>query len=224
MSNPLHNFGDLPIESSEHPPTRSDSSSSEISGDPLVATESDVSRGPGPEQSPTAPSLYTIAKALHQLELALIEGGGELTRDLEQAVAAETIAKEKKVDGYSAILDRCQSLITEYKTKADMLYSVATSATKLTKRLKDNLKLAMDILATDELAGDSVRFKLSRGKPKVVVFDETIVPDKFWKTVTSRVIDLESVSNAIQSFEDVPGCQLAETKTLRQYAARKELK
>jgi len=225
LKKPLHDFGDLPNESERHPPTRSDSSSSSIPGEGLVAPESDVCHAPlSPGQGSAAPSLYSIAKALHQLELALIEGGGELTPDLEKATSAETIAIERKVDGYSSILERCASLITEYKTKANMLYAVAESATKLTKRLKDNLKLAMDIIGTDELAGDSVRFKMSRGKPKVVIFDETIVPDKFWKTVTTRMIDIEEIATAIQSFEDVPGCQLVETKTLRSYASKGQLK
>jgi hypothetical protein len=224
VTDSLHTSVDLNKDQKQHPPTRSDSSSGVISGDPLVASESDVSRGPGPEQSPTAPSLYQIAKMLHHIELSIIEGGGELTPELEFISEVTTLVRERKVDSYAGILDRCASLITEYKTKADMLYSVANSATKLTKRLKDNLKLAMDIIGTDELQGDSVRFKLKRGKPKVVIFDETVVPDKFWKVVTTRVIDLEAVSNAIQTFEDVPGAQLAETKTLNKYAAKKELK
>lgn len=178
-----------------------------------------------PVGSVATASLLSITQQLHAIELSIIESGGEISAELEEALSVAKIAQERKVDAYDAVVKRCASVEAEYKAKADMLYSVADAAKKLATRLRHNVKLAMKQMGVTDLSGDSVRFKLMRGRQKVVVYNQDLLPGWCFRTRTITEPDLNAIQDHILNGVDVPGAHLIGGDSLRTYPVTKgELK
>lgn len=170
----------------------------------------------------TTTSLAAITRTLHEIELELIEAQGQISEALEERLSATTIAKEKKVDAYDAIMKRCTTLEQEFRDKADVLIAIARAAKALNSKLRGNIKFAMDQLGVTQLVGDTVRFSRSIGKPKVVVFDVESLPKAFLKEVIHTEPDVEKIFATLSAGQEIPGARLEEVSTLRTYAAKKE--
>lgn len=166
-------------------------------------------------------NLFQITQELHALEMALIDSGGEMPAELEDRFTTASIAREKKVDAYHAIMDRCDHLEAEYKAKADFFAKIAKSAKATRNRLKESLKQAMSFLQVSDLEGEMIRFKLSDGKPRVEIFNEGDIPMEYLKEEVRLVPNMERIETMLKAGEQVPGCKLTSSSTLRTYPARK---
>jgi len=162
-------------------------------------------------------SLLQITQLLHSIETSLYENNGELSDDLENQLSTTTIAKERKVDAYFAVLERLKSIDQEFKSKIDLLTKSAKNVQTLQDRLKSNLKEAMLASSTNELNGELVRFKLSTGGNKVVVTHPNQIPISYFKEVVTYDLDKERVKADLISGTPVGGCILQPVHTLRTY-------
>jgi len=144
-------------------------------------------------------NLFSITRELHAIENALIESSGEFPAELEARLSTAVIAREKKVDAYHAILERCASLEAEYKARADFFTRTARAANATARRLKTSLKEAMQFLSVMELEGGSVRFKLSNSKPAVEISDEAGLPLEYLEAKTVYVPNKQKLLEALQS-------------------------
>lgn len=169
-------------------------------------------------------SLAAITRTLHEIELELIEAQGVISQALEERLSVATIAQEKKVDAYDAIMKRCGTLEQEFRDKADVLIAIARAAKSLNSKLRSNVKFAMDQLGVTQMNGENVRFSLSKGKQKPVVFDLDSLPKEFLKEVIHLEPDMDKIFATLSAGQEIPGTRLEEISTLRTYAAKKELK
>jgi len=166
-------------------------------------------------------NLYSISRELYDLETALIEGQGQLTQELEDRLSYVNIAREKKVDAYFAIIQRCKSLESEYKAKAEMFSSIASSAKNTAAKLKKSLKEAMQFLGVKDLEGKDVRFKVTEPTTKVVITDQGIVPIAYFTQRTVLEPNMDAIRDSWANGMPVPGTSLIETQQLRSYPMRK---
>ena len=170
-------------------------------------------------------NLLEITKQLHELETAVIESNGELTPELEKAFAVSEMTKKDQIAAYAAILDRLDTLQNEYKSKIDSLQAVLNGFKRFENFLKGNLKEAMKLSNTDELAGQETRFKLTRTKPKLVIdCDASALPWEFTKTISEVIPDKDMIREFLESGKTLENCKLEESFALRKYMNRKELK
>lgn len=197
--------------------------SGETSLQPPAQVENDAdSVSKGPKSSAGAlGNLYSITRELHAVENAIIESNGELPPEIEERFSAALIAREKKIDAYHAIMLRCDLIEAQYKAQIEILSKISKAA-KLTKaRLKTSLKEAMHFLGVSELQGNETRFKLSEGKPRVEIENENLIPFEYLKEKTVLVPNLERIETMLKAGENVPGCKLTHSSTLRTYPAKK---
>lgn len=164
-------------------------------------------------------SLLTITQELHSLELALLESGGE-GEGLSEHYSSAVIAKEKKVDSYAAIIERCKSIEAEFKLKADNLLKISRGAKHLAEHLKFNLKQALILLGSDELAGEEVRFKLTSAQEAVEVIDEGLLPLEYLDMKTVYTPNKERIKEALVNGISVQGARLVKSHQLRTYPAK----
>lgn len=168
----------------------------------------------------TLPSLRELVELQHRLELTLIDAGGELPPEIEELFSEVTIARERKVDNYQAILTRCALVEADFKTRAAQLMAIARGAAAVAERLKDGLKGAMLTLETTELEGATVRFKLSRSQPRLVIFDPPALPSDYSHEVVTQEIDKAKIRADLDAGFVVPGARLEESYALRPYPAK----
>lgn len=163
-------------------------------------------------------TLVSLVQQVGELEQAMIESGGEITEAIEQMLVVTEINLPAKIDGYSEFIDRMDMIEEFYKEKADFYLRLAGSAAGLAKRCKDNLKLAMQTLGTQEITGFDIKFKLIPSNPSCVVDDEGVVDGSYKITETITRIDKKRIAEDLKLGVPVSGAHLERGVSLRKYA------
>lgn len=158
--------------------------------------------------------LVNEASALEQM---LIDSGGEITPEIENALVVKDQLLPEKIDNYSLIMERFEHLSEHYKSRAEMFIQIAKQCQNVQERLKENIKQAMLTLEVEEVQGFDIRFKLSKSKPKVVIFAEEVIPTEYKKEVTTIVVDKDKLREDL-SIGLVSGAKLEQSYSLRTYA------
>ena len=165
-------------------------------------------------------SLYEIVAQAQVIENAIAEAGGELSPELEKALMQVDLSLTEKVEGYSHVIDRLESVATFWNGKADEYYAIASGVANAAKKIKERLKLAMVEMNKDEVFGESIRYKLTPTKGSLVISDASKLPDEYLMIETKKVPDKEKIRAQLESFGDVPGASLEGGYQLRKYANR----
>lgn len=167
-------------------------------------------------------SLVSLVSESSKLEMLLIESGGEITPEIEQALAVNAEEISNKVDSYSAVLERFKVLEGYYKERADQYSSIAKQCKNVQDRLKDNLKFVMDQLGTNEISGHEMRFVKSATSGLINIIDEELIPIEYKKEVITTEIDKKRLKeDASKGF--VPGTEFVPGFSLRSYPNTKQI-
>ena len=160
-------------------------------------------------------SLIHLTSEIAALERALLENGGELPADLEAHFDLASGDLREKVDRYRHIIDA-------FGARADYFAELEKQARDAKKvfenqaeRLKANLRRAIEATGQDELLGNDWRYKLTRGKEKLVTTND--LPDTFKKEKVTLEPDKDQIISALEMGFEVPGAALVETTSLRCY-------
>lgn len=163
-------------------------------------------------------SLIALAHESANLEEMIIQSNGELTPEIEAALAITGELLPPKVDNYALMIERMGMLKDFYKAKADFYSKLAKSATGVADRLKANLRYAMDTLQTREIAGLDVKFKLVANNPSCIIYDEAKVPEAYKAYETIMTIDKKRIIEDLKLGVPVTGAHLEIGTSIRQYA------
>jgi hypothetical protein len=162
-------------------------------------------------------SLVSLVDELAWLEMALIESGGEITKEIEDACPEfVTGAVAQKVDNYANYIDKLEYNVDFYKAKAQNFLKIAAGLENFKKHLEDNIQFAMLKNQTTELLGIDYKYKLMKSQ-QTVILNENIIPSEFQNVKTSVSIDKKRIKEAIESGRDIPGAVLSVNTHIRKY-------
>lgn len=164
------------------------------------------------------PLVKMAVQDIARLEELLIEHDGEVTEEIESALAIKEVHFPHKVDSYGFILDRFDALSSFYNEKAEFYLRMSRAAKTVVDQCKLNLRIAMNALHTDELTGNDIKFKLQRSNPSVVVDDEALIENIYKKEKIEVLIDKKKIGEDLKLGVPVPGAHLEESYSLRKYA------
>lgn len=159
-------------------------------------------------------SLQLIINEANQLEEMLIHSGGELTPEIEAALAVRDLNLVEKIDGYAHIMDRFASLEAHYKQKAEFFAKISKQCAAVQARLEGNIKFAMQEFESAELLGTDIKFTLKPTAGSLVVEDEAMVPVEFKTEIISTVLDKKRLKDAC-SKNEIPGARIEPGFSLR---------
>ena len=120
-------------------------------------------------------SLLSIVNEAMTLEKMLIESNGEITPEIEQALAVNQQELSLKADGYHTIMERFDNLERHYLARADFYKRIASQCGGVVDRLKNNIKLAIHEMGVTEIKGEDIRFVIKETKGKVIIEDEEML-------------------------------------------------
>jgi hypothetical protein len=165
-------------------------------------------------------TLFSLVAQTNAITQKIIEAGGELTPELEQALTSVDLAVSEKVDGYSFVMERMESDAAFFKAKAAFYSKIAKSAETVQERLKSSIKQAIQDLGSKEVVGNNIRFVLSAVKPKMIIDEMKLSPDMKMQ-VTTTVPDKERIREALEGGIPIEGAHLEESTSLRVYPVKK---
>ena len=167
-------------------------------------------------------SLVSLISVSNAIELMLIESGGVLTPEIENALAVNETSIAEKIDGYAFVLERMEAMENFYKDKAEYYAKTAHQCERARERLKENLKFAMEKAGVDELVGEEIRFKKVATSGKLQITDEELIPVEFKKEVQATMVDRKALKEAAEKGY-VPGANFVQGYSIRTYPNTKKL-
>ena len=109
-------------------------------------------------------TLYQLTEEEQAIEAALIDNGGELTPELEAAMAANAAALTKKVDSYGALVRKFAATSDICKGEIARIQGIKATCDKSVKRLKDFVAQTMDAFDLKTMEGDLTKVTLITSK------------------------------------------------------------
>ena len=162
----------------------------------------------------TMPTLYTISGDLLSLLSAIEANEGEITPEIEQALALTEEQFTVKATDYGLAILNLEAMAKAAKEEKQRLANLEKFYTNVAGRLRSALCGAMDVLDHPKVESPSVRLFLRR-TTATEVDDITKLPGEFVTTKIEDVPDKTAIKKAIQEGREVPGAHLVENVSLQ---------
>lgn len=170
--------------------------------------------------------LYDAKHLSDKIEIALIESGGEITKDLEELLAFKDYTVKALADSVDVVAmtnERIEMTITYYQQQIHAIEALRDGLHNAKFKLMSNLESEMNRLGIIELNGLNKCVVFRKNPPKVDVISEDMVPDDYKKITMIEAIDKKLISEALKKGTEVPGCRLTQGRTLTIKKARPQL-
>lgn len=162
----------------------------------------------------TMPTLYTISGDLLALLSAIEASEGEITPEIEQALAITEEQFTVKATDYGLAILNLEAMAKAAKEEKQRLAGLEKFYTNVSNRLRSALCNAMDVLDHPKVESPSVRLFLRR-TTATEVDDIAKLPGEFVTTKIEDVPDKTAIKKAIQEGRKVPGAHLVENVSLQ---------
>ena len=161
-----------------------------------------------------APTLYGITAELNGILAQLEELGGEITPELEQALAINEEQFVAKAEDYGHAILNLNGMVAAAKAEKERLAGLQKFYENTQKRLANALSNAMQVFGHDKVENATMRISL-RHSTATEVDDIDQIPAEFKTTKVEVVADKTAIKKAIQDGIEVPGAHLVENVSLQ---------
>ena len=156
-------------------------------------------------------TLYQISDEQRRINAMLEETGGELTPELEEALAINEANFVQKADGYGHAILHYKAIIAAIKAEKDRLDAIKKTAENAVARMEERIVAAMQQFDKPKVEAATLKLSLRRSE-RVVVDDENAVPADC-KTIKVEISKTE-LKRHIKAGEDC-GAHLEENTSLQ---------
>lgn len=170
--------------------------------------------------SETPKTFRELLPAAIAVENLLIEAGGELTPEIEQALVLKDQTLPEKIDNLGFRIERLESFETYIKSKVDAYTKLLKGAQNATEYLKNYIKTEMLVNNTPEVSGSDFKFKVSKTTGQVVIEDESKLDGAYIITETITKVDKKKIKEDLALGVPVTGARLEENYSLRKSIPR----
>jgi hypothetical protein len=160
--------------------------------------------------------LVALVDEITKIEVALIDSGGELPKEMEELFDLTQGDLRSKVDRYKYMMDAMEARSVYFKERADEMAHARKIFDNQKLRLKDRMKFAMDLLKATDLEGNDWRFKLTQNDDRLEINSKDLDP-AYTREEVVKVPDAERIRSDLSLGLPVQGAQLVASMTLRSY-------
>lgn len=160
-----------------------------------------------------APTLYSITAEMNAILALIEEGGGELTPELEHALAINEEQFVAKAEDYGHAILNLKAMAAAAKAEKDRLANLQKFYENACKRIENALAHAMQVFDRPKVENGSMRLSM-RHSEATEVDDLEALPAEFKVTKVEQVADKTAIKKAIQGGQSVPGAHLVENVTI----------
>lgn len=151
-------------------------------------------------------NIYQIEQEFLSISNELIENGGELSPDLEIALAINKEQLQNKGINYGYVIKSLESDINTIDEEIKRLNALKSSRSKASELLKNTIKEAMQLYGIEELKTPTL--KINFRKSESVEVDSDMVLDMYCNFKTVRTPDKAKIKEIIKSGDAVFGACL----------------
>ena len=159
-------------------------------------------------------TLYDINEEYLRLMQQVEENEGEMTPELEQALAINEENHSAKLESYAAIIANYNAEAEACKAESKRLKDKADRVVAHAQRLKDAIVHFLTVTDRRKVAAGTWSMSL-RDTEAVSVTDEAAIPADYWREKVERSVDRMAVKAAIKGGTEIPGCTLVTNTSLQ---------
>lgn len=159
-------------------------------------------------------SLYHIASEYLAIADQLEESGGEITPDIEQALAINREQLQEKAGNYALVIKDFEHKNAAVDEAIKRLTELKKSRQKAMESLKNRLKSAMELYGVERIESDFVKLSFRKSEA-VEIESEDLIPPIFKEQVVTEKIDKNAIKAALKGGTEVPGARLDKRQNLQ---------
>jgi hypothetical protein len=162
-------------------------------------------------------SLYEIQKDYLEALMAIEDGEGEITEELETALAINQTELQNKAVNYAMFILEKEGDLAFVDSEMKRLSARKKMIQNLIDRLKSNIAAAMKMYEVEKIETPIVKlsFRKSERMEQSVLFDLNAIPSQFKKEVITIDIDKVSIKQALKDGFEIDGFELVQYKSLQ---------
>ena len=157
-------------------------------------------------------SLYHITSEQLRINELLEESGGELTPEIEEALAINETNFLAKSEGYIESIAYFKAKAEAAKVRIEEMQRIKRISENAEKRLKERMQWAMETLGRDKMEVGLHIISLRRTLA-VNIISEAAVPNEYVKVETS--IDKVKLKEALKTGAIIPGAELKYNQSIQ---------
>lgn len=150
-------------------------------------------------------SLYHITSEQLRINELLEESGGELTPEIEEALAINEDNLLVKCGGYIEAIAYFKAKQEAAKTRIEEMQRIKKIAENAEKRLKESMQWAMEALGRDKMEVGLHKLSL-RNSTAVAITDETAIPAEY--IIVETKVDKMRIKEALKGGAIIAGAEL----------------
>ena len=139
--------------------------------------------------------------------------------DDEAAVLAEidTVSEDiaAKGEAYARIMRNKMADANAYDAEIKRLTALKKSAENTVARLKENIMFAMGLVGATELHTSIGKWKIQKNPPKVLILDESKIPDEFTVPQPPKIMSVAIMQHFKDTGEIPEGCDVVQSEGVR---------
>jgi hypothetical protein len=151
-------------------------------------------------------NIYQIEQEYLVLSNDIIEAGGEITPELETALAINKEQLQNKGINYGYVIKSLENDITAIEEEIKRLNALKSSRTKTTDLLKSTIKQAMQLYGIEELKTPTL--KINFRKSESVEVDDSVLDVIYFNHKVVLTPDKTRIKEDIKSGKEVVGAVL----------------
>ena len=151
-------------------------------------------------------NIYQIEQEYLVLSNDIIEAGGEITPELETALAINKEQLQNKGINYGYVIKSLENDITAIEEEIKRLNALKSSRTKTTDLLKSTIKQAMQLYGIEELKTPTL--KINFRKSESVEVDDSVLDVNYFNHKVVSTPDKTRIKEDIKSGKEVVGAVL----------------
>lgn len=161
-------------------------------------------------------TLNQIILMSQDIERRLIESDGQLTDEIQKDLELNDSLLPDKIDAYVYAINSLESKVDFISKRIEDLKSLEGSYLNNIDFLKSKLQHTIDILHLEKLMGSHFTVGTILNPPKVIISDESLIPDayKITKTVVTTSVDKIRLQEVLKNGIPIEGATLTRGKKL----------
>lgn len=152
-------------------------------------------------------SIYNIEKTYIDLVEQIIEAGGEITEEQEQALALNKETLEVKAVKYGYVIKTIDDDIASIDAEIARLSALKSVRSNLKEKLKDTVSQAMILYGIEEIKLQNLKINFRKSQ-SVSIYDETLIPEEYKVTKEVTSISKAEISKVLKAGGEVNGATL----------------
>lgn len=159
-------------------------------------------------------SLFQIEQEYINIAEQLIETQGELTPELEQALAINKDQLAVKSAGYGFVVKQANHDITAIDSEIKRLQALKKSREKMIERLEGAVKSAMELYGYEKLESNTLKISLTKST-ETIIENPDLIPRKYKTKEITYKISKADIKNDLNAGKKVKGAYLLNKKNIQ---------